>query len=89
MVLIAIANGAIREPTYGAYLAEPRAHQISSLSAAVLFGGYIWLLVRIWVKAAGASIAKPPQDTFWGGFSGYFADLDGFYAADGSLRFKT
>ncbi len=22
---------------------------------------------------------KEPQDTFWGGFSGYFADLDGYY----------
>ncbi|HZD61075.1 MAG TPA: VOC family protein [Anaerolineae bacterium] len=49
-------------------------------------------------KAAGASVVKPPQDTFWGGFSGYFADLDGYYwevawgpmfdhAPDGSLRF--
>lgn len=51
------------------------------------------------VKAAGASVAKPPQDTFWGGFSGYFADLDGYYwevvwgpmfdfGPDGSLRLK-
>lgn len=51
------------------------------------------------VKAAGASIVKAPQDTFWGGFSGYFADLDGYYwevvwgpmfdfAPDGALRFK-
>lgn len=51
------------------------------------------------VRTAGASIIKPPQDTFWGGFSGYFADLDGYYwevvwgpvfdfAPDGSLRFK-
>ena len=51
------------------------------------------------VKAAGATIAKPPHDTFWGGFSGYFSDLDGYYwevvwgpmfehAPDGSLRFK-
>lgn len=48
------------------------------------------------VEAAGASILKAPQDTFWGGFSGYFADLDGYYwevvwapmfdlAPDGSL----
>jgi hypothetical protein len=21
---------------------------------------------------------KPPQDAFWGGYSGYFADPDGF-----------
>ncbi len=50
------------------------------------------------VKAAGAAIVKTPQDTFWGGFSGYFSDLDGYYwevawgpmfdfAPDGSLRF--
>ncbi len=30
-------------------------------------------------KLAGAKIAKEAQDTFWGGFSGYFADLDGYY----------
>ena len=28
-------------------------------------------------KAAGAQILKPPQKVFWGGYSGYFADLDG------------
>lgn len=28
--------------------------------------------------AAGASIAKPAQEAFWGGYSGYFADPDGF-----------
>ena len=27
--------------------------------------------------AAGATQIKPPQDVFWGGYSGYFADLDG------------
>lgn len=51
------------------------------------------------VKTAGASIVKAPEDTFWGGFSGYFADLDGYYwevvwgpmfdfAPDGSLGLK-
>ena len=28
-------------------------------------------------KRAGAKIAKPAQKTFWGGYSGYFQDLDG------------
>lgn len=28
-------------------------------------------------KAAGAKILKPAHDAFWGGYSGYFADLDG------------
>jgi len=27
--------------------------------------------------AAGATILKPAEDAFWGGYSGYFADLDG------------
>lgn len=27
--------------------------------------------------AAGATIVKPAQDTFWGGYAGYFADIDG------------
>jgi uncharacterized protein len=27
--------------------------------------------------AAGAHPVKPPQDVFWGGYSGYFADPDG------------
>ena len=46
---------------------------------------------------AGAMIAKPAQEAFWGGYSGYFADPDGFLwevawnpsfqiAADGSVR---
>lgn len=28
-------------------------------------------------KDHGARIEKPGQDTFWGGYSGYFSDLDG------------
>jgi catechol 2,3-dioxygenase-like lactoylglutathione lyase family enzyme len=30
------------------------------------------------VLRAGGSIVKPPQDAFWGGYLGYFADPDGF-----------
>lgn len=28
--------------------------------------------------AAGATLRKPAQEAFWGGYSGYFADLDGY-----------
>jgi uncharacterized glyoxalase superfamily protein PhnB len=28
-------------------------------------------------QKAGANIIKPAQDTFWGGYGGYFQDLDG------------
>ena len=48
-------------------------------------------------KAAGGTLVKPAQDTFWGGYAGYFADPDGHLwevawnpdwklAADGSIR---
>ncbi len=51
-------------------------------------------------RSAGARVVKEPQETFWGGFSGYFADLDGYYwevawgpmfefAENGELRFKS
>lgn len=50
-------------------------------------------------KSAGANVVKEPQETFWGGFSGYFVDLDGYYwevawgpmftfSKNGELRFK-
>lgn len=49
------------------------------------------------VRAAGATILKPATELSWGGYSGYFADPDGYpwevawnpffpFAADGSLR---
>lgn len=28
--------------------------------------------------AAGATLVKPAQEAFWGGYSGYFSDPDGF-----------
>ncbi|NND66429.1 MAG: VOC family protein [Halioglobus sp.] len=47
-------------------------------------------------EQAGGKILKPAQDVFWGGYSGYFADPDGYlwevaysdgwqFNADGSL----
>lgn len=29
-------------------------------------------------EAAGAKLMKPAQEVFWGGYSGYFSDPDGF-----------
>ena len=31
------------------------------------------------VVSLGGKIAKQPQKVFWGGYSGYFQDLDGYY----------
>ena len=33
--------------------------------------------VLVQAQKAGATIVKPAQDTFWGGYSGYFQDPDG------------
>ena len=32
--------------------------------------------VMVQAERAGATIAKPAQDTFWGGYAGYFQDPD-------------
>ena len=48
-------------------------------------------------SAAGAKLLKPAEEAFWGGYSGYFSDPDGFVwevawnpsfpiGADGSIR---
>jgi uncharacterized protein len=29
-------------------------------------------------QSAGGVLEKPARDTFWGGYSGYFSDLDGY-----------
>jgi predicted lactoylglutathione lyase len=53
--------------------------------------------VLVEAKVAGARILKPAEQAFWGGYSGYFSDPDGFLwevawnpsfpiAADGSIR---
>ena len=50
-------------------------------------------------RSAGAHVIKEPQETFWGGFSGYFSDPDGHYwevawgpmfdfTENGELKFK-
>lgn len=33
--------------------------------------------IMLQVKQLGATIIKPAQQVFWGGYSGYFKDLDG------------
>lgn len=30
------------------------------------------------IRKLGATVVKKPQDVFWGGYSGYFKDLDGY-----------
>jgi len=47
MLLLSVANGAIRDFTYGRHMDELTAHQISTGSSVVLLGISIWGYVRI------------------------------------------
>jgi hypothetical protein len=53
MIPIAIGNGALRQGWYGKHVGELAAHQISTGVAIVLFGIYIWLVVRALRPASG------------------------------------
>ena len=48
MVFIAIANAIVREMLYGQSMSELSAHQVSTVTAVILFGIYIWILARVW-----------------------------------------
>lgn len=48
LLLIAILNGALRIATYGHFLSELYAHQLSSLTGVVLFGFYIRIVIDYW-----------------------------------------
>ena len=48
MVFIAIANGITRDLGYRRYVTELTAHQISTLTGAVLFAIYTWALSLRW-----------------------------------------
>ncbi len=58
MLIIAIINGAIREGGYKKFMGELRAHQVSTITAIILFGLFIWALTSIWrIQSAGQAIA--------------------------------
>jgi len=48
MAAIAVANGALRELTFGKLLSERGAHQLSTATGAVALGFYIRAVVRAW-----------------------------------------
>lgn len=52
MLLIAIANGALRQLTYAKVLSEPHAHQLSTLLGSVAIGVFIGYVIRTWPPAS-------------------------------------
>ena len=52
MLVIAIANGALRQVTFAKVMPELRAHQLSTVIGSVLMGLFIWAVVRLWPPAS-------------------------------------
>jgi len=48
MLLIAVANGALRQATFGKSMPELRAHQLSTLIGSLLVGLFIWFVIGAW-----------------------------------------
>ncbi|MFP2997791.1 hypothetical protein ABN763_17900 [Spongiivirga sp. MCCC 1A20706] len=48
MIVIAIVNGLFREKFLASRFNELQAHQLSTASMIILFGVYVWILIKIW-----------------------------------------
>ena len=79
MVFIAIINGAIREGWYGRHVSELHAHQVSTATGVLPFGGYIWVLLRIWRPASARQALI--IGLVWLGMTVAFEFLFGHYVA--------
>jgi len=48
LAIVAIANGIVRQSTYGKIVPELAAHQISTVTAILASGLVVWFINRIW-----------------------------------------
>ena len=48
LAIIAIANGFLREQTYGIFISELSAHQLSTLTAVIFLGAFVYYIHRLW-----------------------------------------
>ncbi|HEX7182845.1 MAG TPA: hypothetical protein VF756_13460 [Thermoanaerobaculia bacterium] len=79
MLLIAFANGALREGWIRKHAGELQAHQISTVLLVLLFAVYIWIVVRVWPPASsGAAFAI---GLMWLGLTLAFEFLFGHYVS--------
>jgi hypothetical protein len=58
MLVIAIANGALRQAVFATRMPELRAHQLSTLTCAIVIGAFIWFVMRRWPPASDAEAVR-------------------------------
>jgi hypothetical protein len=52
MLFIAVANGALRQFTFGKVMPELRAHQLSTAIGSILIGLFIYAVIRTWAPSS-------------------------------------
>ena len=57
LAVVGVANGVLRELTFGRHLPERTAHRISTLTAGLLCGAAAWVFSRWWPVASTAESA--------------------------------
>ena len=58
MLIIAIANGILRQTTFAKVMPELQAHQLSTFIGSVLIGLFIWLVIRRWPPSSDCHALK-------------------------------
>lgn len=58
MLVIAVANGAFRQFTYGKVMPEIHAHQLSTFIGSVFIGVFIWFVVRAWPPSSSGQALR-------------------------------
>lgn len=73
LLFVAMVNGALRESTYGKYISELAAHQLSCVTGILLFAVVIHQYVRRWPPASGREAWR--IGLFWMGLTVAFEFL--------------
>lgn len=77
LIPIAIANGVLREFTFGKRLSETRTHQLGTLMALVFFTLYFWIISHVWKIPSYGEALK--AGAFWVLLTILFEFLFGHY----------
>jgi hypothetical protein len=77
LMAIGILNGILRQAGYSKYVSDLTAHQISTLTGAILMGLYVWWLTGVWkILSPGQAVAI---GMIWLGMTVAFEFLFGHY----------